>query len=164
MKKSKSARISVYFSMWIFFSTVFFSCAGANYSGLMTSNEVNIIFESFQVLDDHNYYYSGSDNRPEAILGIHKDYTLSTRLWKPVNLTSEQLKLWVNMMTDHRGTSFRTWGARVIVPDGKQIGIWYSPYSWTSVKMKDDRHVVINTPTPFPTERKRGLMFGLDDD
>lgn len=164
MKKLTVPKISVFLILSIFSALVFLSCSGANYSGLQTSNEVNRLFESFQVLDDHNYYYSGSDNRPEAILGVHKDYVLKTKLWKPVNLTSEQLRLWINMMTDHRGTSFRIFGARVVVAGGKQIGIWYSPYYWTSVRMLDDRHVVINTPTASPGEIKRGFLFGHDED
>lgn len=164
MKTLTLPKISVFIILPIFSALVFFSCSGANFSGLQTSNEVNRLFESFQVLDDHNYYYSGSDNRPEAILGVHKDYVLKTTLWKPVSLTSEQLRLWINMMTDQRGTSFRIFGARVVVAGGKQIGIWYSPHNWTSVRMLDDRHVVINTPTASPGEIKRGFLFGQDED
>ncbi len=150
--------------MSIFVSAVFISCTAANYGGLRLSNEVNRLFESYQVLDDHNYYYSGSDNRPEAILGVHKDYTLSSTLWKPVELTPDQLRTWVNMMTDHRGTSFRTYGARVVAPGEKEIGVWYSPYDWTGVRMENDGRVIINTPTRSPMERKRGFIFGLIED
>jgi hypothetical protein len=164
MKKSILSKISVSFFVMIFFFTLFLSCVGANYGGLRLSNDVNKIFESHQVLDDYNYYYSGSDNRPAAILGVHKDYTLRSNLWKSVEMTSEQLKLWVNMMTDHRGTDIRIYGSRVISPDGKDIGIWYSPWNHTTVRMEDDGHVVINTPSSSPIHRKRGLLFGAEED
>jgi hypothetical protein len=164
MKKSISSKISVSFLVLIYFSTFFISCVGANYGGLRLSRDVNSLFESYQVLDNYNYYYSGSDARPEAILGVHKDYTLRSNLWKPVEMTPDHLKLWINMMTDHRGTSIRTYGSRVIDPDGKDIGIWYSPWNRTTVRMEDDRHVVINTPSRSPMDRKRGLFFGNEND
>jgi len=164
MKKSISSKIWVSFLLSIFFSALLISCAGGNYSGLRLSNDVTRLFESYQVLDNHNYYYSGSDARPNAILGVHKDYTLRSNLWKPVQVTPDQLRLWINIMTDHRGTSIRNYGSRVVAPDGKDIGIWYSPWNQTSVRMEDDRHVVINTPSPSPVNRKRGLMFGVEKD
>jgi len=68
------------------------------------------------------------------------------------------------MMTDHRGTTIRPFGSRVVAPDGKDIGIWYSPWKQTRVRMEDDRHVFINTPTPSPDNRKRGFIFGLEKD
>ncbi|MCU0615405.1 MAG: hypothetical protein MUD09_10080 [Desulfobacterales bacterium] len=164
MKKSILSRISLFLLLSIVYSALLISCAGGNYSGLRLSNDVTRLFESYQVLDDHNYYYSGSDARPNAILGVHKDYTLRSNLWKPVRLTPDHLKLWINMMTDHRGTTIRPFGSRVVAPDGKDIGIWYSPWKQTRVRMEDDRHVFINTPTPSPDNRKRGLIFGLEKD
>ncbi len=164
MKKLISPKTIISFFTPIFVFMMVISCAGANYGGLRLSNEVNKMFESYQVPDNHNYYYSGSDARPDAILGVHKDYTLRSKLWKPVELTPDQLKLWVNMMTDHRGTDIRIYGSRVISHDGKDIGIWYSPWNQTTVRMEDDRHVVINTPTGSAIDRKRGLLFGVEKD
>jgi hypothetical protein len=160
VKKLISSKIFMTCVMVIFFSTLFIACTIANQGGLHLSREVNNLFESYQVLDNYNYYYSGPDNRPNAILGIHKDYTLRSNLWKPVDLTPDQLRLWIRMMTDHRGTTLRTYGARVIAPDGNDIGMWYSPWNWTAVRMEDDRHVVINTPVRSPMDRERGLFFG----
>jgi hypothetical protein len=164
MKKLNIPKIFVYFLMSIFFIILTMSCVGTNYSGLRMSGEVNNLFESYQVLDDYNYYFSGPDARPNAILGVHKDYTLRSNLWKPVELTPDQLKLWINMMTDHRGTALRTYGSRVVALDGKDIGIWYSPWSETAVRMEDDGHVIINPPTRSPMDRKRGLFFGVGAD
>jgi len=140
------------------------SCVGVNYGGLRLSRDVSNLFESFQVLDDHNYYYSGSDARPYGILGIHKDYTLRSELWKPVDLTPDHLKLCVSLMTDHQGTSIKPYGSRIVAPDGSDIGVWYSPWNRTAVKIVEDRYVVISTPYPSPMDRKRGLFFDVDDD
>jgi hypothetical protein len=163
MKKLISSKIFMSWGMVIFFSILFIACTVANRGGLRLSRDVNNLFESYQVLDNHNYYYSGPDARPNAILGIHKDYILKSNLWKPVDLTPDQLSLWIRMMTDHRGTTLRTYGAHVVAPDGKDIGIWYSPWNWTAVRMEDDRHVVINTPVQSPMDREKGLFFGWDE-
>jgi hypothetical protein len=164
MKKLKTTKIFVLFLMSVFFVILIISCAGMSYSGLRMSGEVNNLFESYQVLEDYNYYYSGPDARPHAILGVHKDYTLRSNLWKPVDLTPDQLRLWVNMMTDHKGTALRTYGARVVAPDEREIGIWYSPWSQTAVRLEDDGQVIINTPVPSPVNRKRGVFFGMEAD
>jgi hypothetical protein len=164
MKILISLKIFMFFGMVIFFSTLVLACTGANQGGLRMSRDVNNLFESYQVLDNYNYYYSGPDARPNAILGIHDDYTLRSDLWKAVDLTPDQLRLWIRMMTDHRGTSLRTYGARVIAPDGKDIGIWYSPWNWTAVRMEDDRHVVINTPVESPMDREKRFFFWGGDE
>jgi hypothetical protein len=164
MKKLILSKSTIRFFTPLFFFIVFMSCAGANYGGLRFSRDVSNLFESYQVLDSHSYYYSGSDARPNGILGLQKNYTLRSKLWKPVELTPDQLRLWVNMMTDHRGTSIRIYGSHVIAPDGTEIGIWYSPWDWTTVKMEDDRHVLIGTPSPSPINKKRVLLFGMDED
>ena len=126
---------------------------------LQLRGKIDDIFESHQVMDNYNYYYSGRDARPDAILGVNKKYSLRSRLWKPVDLTSEQLRLWVDMMTDHRGYSVRTYGAEVLGPGGEHIGIWYSPWSWTTVRLEDDNNVIIHTPSGEPFLPKRGLML-----
>jgi len=67
-------------------------------------------------------------------------------------------------MTDHQGTSIKPYGSRIVAPDGSDIGVWYSPWNRTAVKIVEDRYVVISTPYPSPMDRKRGLFFDVDDD
>ena len=61
--------------------TVFSGCF-ENYGRLRLSKEVDQTFEKGIVLPDYNYYYSGGDARPWAILGIEKSYKLRTTQWK----------------------------------------------------------------------------------
>jgi hypothetical protein len=125
--------------------TVFSGCF-ENYGRLRLSKEVDQTFEKGIVMPDYKYYYSGGDARPWAILGIHKNYKLQTSLWKEVDLDSERLKNWILFMTEFRGYQYRTFGSRVLDPEGKQIGIWYSAWFITPVKMLGGNEVAVYPP------------------
>jgi len=58
---------------------------------LVRDHEANDIFKSYQILPDHRYYYSGAEGRPDAIMGIHPDYTLETTQWTEIDLTERSL-------------------------------------------------------------------------
>ena len=141
-----------------------YGCAGANDGVIRLSDRVNDLFESHRVLEDYNYYYSGRDARPDAVLGVNKKYTLRSRLWKPVDLTPSQLAQWIDMMTDHRGYSIRTYGAEILGPNNEPIGIWYSPWNWTAVQLQKGDQVVIHTPARKSLTPKPGFFFGNDED
>ena len=65
---------------------------GSSYGNIQRSREVGRLFENTEILPDHNYYYSGPDAIPYALIGIDKKYTLESRYWKRINLTEEQLR------------------------------------------------------------------------
>ena len=67
-------------------TTIFFyTCANmANYGSNKLSDAARDKIENFQVLPDHNYYYTGSNVRPQALIAIHKSYTVSEGIWKKV--------------------------------------------------------------------------------
>ena len=121
------------------------ACAG-NYGHLRPDSEARQAFESHRVLPDHNYYYSGSSSKPRAILGIQKDYRLETKLWKSVDLTSEQLKSWIDNMAPSLGRSINNWGSVIVDHNGKTVGVWYSRHRQTTVELKDNNGIVVHTP------------------
>ncbi len=131
----------------------FLGCSG-NYGIIQKSREAGKSFENFQVYPDHNYYFSGPANIPYAIIGIHKDYNLKTRLWKKVDLTSEQLKMWLDL--GMQGTlGFSPGGSYIFGPHGQKIGIWYSIFNGTIVKMENDHIVVVHPPSSYPGQNVR---------
>ncbi len=159
--KSDRARIAV---VAVVAGLLTYACAGTHNGAIRLSDRVNDLFESNRVLEDYTYYYSGRDARPDAILGVHEKYTLRSRLWKPVDLTPSQLAQWIDMMTDHRGYSIRTYGAEIVGPGNEPVGIWYSPWNWTAVELQENNQVVIHTPAKEPLAPLPGLVFGRDKD
>ena len=120
-----------------------------NYGRLVRDAEANKIFKSYQILPGHRYYYSGPEGRPDAIMGIHPDYTLETTQWTEMALTEEKLKKLIDWINFHHRSNTRHYpdGFLILDHDGRQVGIWYSIWDWTAVMMEADNRVKIFPPT-----------------
>ncbi len=117
---------------------------GRNYGRIIPDGDVTRAFEEYQSDPGVNYYISGSDVFPNAIMGLNKAYTLDSTLWKRVEMTPQALgDLVSNMQTKARIQH----GFVLVDNKGNRIGVWYSILTAsTSLWMKDDHTVVILTP------------------
>ena len=128
-----------------------FGCAGlmaGKYGSIVPDGSAAAAFESFQLSAGLNYYVSGSDEYPNAMLGLNREYVLDSTLWKRIDPTPARFRdLVLQMQTRAGQVGFRQYGCAVLDDQGHQIGIWYSilPAS-TPVVMKGDRHVEVYTP------------------
>ncbi len=142
----------------------FASCAAGktaltkNWGRIVPDSEVTKSFETYQVSPDSNYYISGSDVYPNAILGLNKAYTLDSTLWKKVELTQANLQVMVtDMKSKARDIGQNQFGFVVLDNRGKKIGIWYSLLTATApVRMKGDDEVIIYTPDQDTYEKYEG--------
>ena len=125
------------------------SSLAATYGSFRRSREVDKIFETYQVLPDFTYYYSGPDFEPTAILGIRNDYSLRSRLWKRVALTQPQLRAWVDRMSDPIDVAPMPCGFFILDGTGKAVGIFYS-IKGTRIKMDKDNEIVVHVPDQAP--------------
>jgi len=145
MKKDR-LKISV---LTIFFASLF-ALAGCaeNYGRLQRNEEVDKIFKTYRTLPDHNYYYTGPAGRPDAIMGIHNDYTLETTQWTPFDPSGDTLKTGVDSINFHHSTRVRNYpyGFIILDPAGKQVGIWYSIWDWTTVILEKDKRIKVFPP------------------
>jgi len=133
-------------------------CASGPAGKYKLSDEVKKTFVSFMVLPDHNYYYSGSSDRPDGILAVHKSYTLtSADLWIETNPDSRQIKSWVEEM--RKNISHPPYGYNVLTPDGKQIGVIYTPWDKGILKMKGKNQVEIGLPSRDTERMKAPRLF-----
>jgi len=126
-------------------------CAGlisGKYGTIVPNKDVTESFENYQVSPNLNYYISGSDVYPNAIIGIDKSYTLDSNLWKEVEFTPETLKNLVGDMNAKVTELNETLhGFNILDNKGNNIGDWYSILSArTSVKMEEDNRIIIITP------------------
>ena len=128
-------------------------CTGSlfkNYGRITPDGNVKNAFEKYQVNPNYNYYISGSDVYPNAIIGLDKALTLEPDLWKPVEMAPKKLRELVEDMQSK--VSALSWnlvlhGFAMFDDKGKQIGVWYSILGVkTSLRMKDDNTVIIITP------------------
>jgi hypothetical protein len=147
MQKSKGYIYLIYALMLV----VFPGCAGKyfkNYGGIVPNQDATTAFERYQVDPNLNYYYSGSDVYPNAVMGLNKAYTLDSDLWKKVEMTPQLFCEFIkNMQTKALTLGLNQYGFAIIDNKGNQIGIWYSLLSVrTVVQMKDNKTVIIHTP------------------
>jgi hypothetical protein len=121
-----------------------------NNGKIIPDGKVTSAFETYQINPNYNYYISGSDTYPHAILGLDKVYNLEPDLWKRVDMTPQKLReLVTDMQSKVRSVNIRLslHGFALFDNKGKQIGTWYSIVTaTTSLRMKDDRTVVVITP------------------
>ena len=133
-------------------------CAGfhsGSYGKIRPDQDVTQAFETCQVNPDLNYYISGSDAYPHAIIGIDKNHTLKSELWKKREFTPETLKNLVENMKFKVMQFYETpHGFDILDNDGNDIGDWYSIFSaTTAVKIEEDHSVIIITPDIDTYER-----------
>ena len=128
-------------------------CAGTlfkNYGSIVPDGRVTDAFDKYQVNPNYNYYYSGSEVYPSALIGLDKAYALDSDLWKKIDMTPAKLRELVTYMKDKAATvNFKAslHGFAMMDDKGKEIGVWYSILeAKTSLKMNDSNIVIIDTP------------------
>jgi hypothetical protein len=108
---------------------------------------INEALEAYHPLPGYTYYYSGPEDFPLAILGIRPEYRLKKEFWIPVDLTKKKLQDWMETIDNpHRNLQTRYRGKVIRTAEGEEIGIWYSPQEWSTVRLGADREVSIYTP------------------
>ena len=136
---------------------------GSTKETMQRSQELNQKFLNYEVLLDYNYYYSGGHDRPNAILGIHKDYQLVSPLWKTIQLNSAQLEKWIETIApeNYRG-QYRYVAAYILAPNGKKVGIWYSNRNPNPVKFLEKNKIKVYSPDLSPSWEIE-TPIGIDD-
>lgn len=137
-----------------------------NYGDMIPSAEVKESFESYYVDDRLDYYVSGSSSAPIGLMGIVKDYTLDTKLWRKVEDPLHTLKELIrNMQTHAADYNLRLHGFDIRNHRGEDIGNWYSILGGRMpVKITRDKRVSIYPPPADSYERKRFERLDRGDD
>ena len=138
-------------ALFVFVMTSLVGCAALfkDYGRIEQNGEITQSIGRYRVDPDLNYYISGSTSTPNAIMGLQKSYALDSDLWKKIEMTPAVMKNLVsNMQLRTVGFGARLQGFMILDDKGRQIGILYSLSDVnTFVKMKDEKTVIINTPS-----------------
>ena len=122
--------------------------SGGRYGKLRPSSEASAAYAAFRVDPAREYYISGPDAWPNAILGIDRAWVLEPGLWKKTAMTPEAMKSYVQGMQARAGERLATLhGFAVLDGKGGMIGDWYSVMGLVIVvRVTGDRRVEITTP------------------
>jgi hypothetical protein len=134
-------------------------CARPDYGQLVRSEEATRAFETATVLPDHTYYYTGPEARPEAIMALDNAYTLANErnFWIKVDISEDRLQMWNRIIRNETRIKFPYYGSRIVTPEGKVAGVWYSRYDHTVIKTPEPQNIIVYVPD-IPVERR----FHLD--
>ena len=145
------------FIIMLFLVFSFWGCAGflKGNGAINPDRSVTRAFETFQINPNYNYYYSGSDVYPNALIGLDKKYKIEPDLWKKMEPAPKDFKDMISQMQSRALSLGQSqYGFAILDDKGRQIGVWYSILNAaTTVKMKDDQTVLIYQP-PLNTYEK----------
>lgn len=122
------------------------SCTAPNYGKLQSSFNITELFEKAQVLPDHVYYYSGLQGVPDAIVGIHPNYTLRAKTWQQIDFSNTILKKWIYRMNYVQLVTPQ--GAWILGPEGDRLGVWFSATRQTAVRLDSENRLMVAPPLP----------------
>jgi hypothetical protein len=137
---------------WVCFALVLMlisGCATANRGGLRNSREVGRAFETFHVYPNHRYWYYNQENSPYAVVGLEAPYRIEDINWNEVDPNSKTFEKVVGLVERFPATGAYTYGAFILAPQGRPIGVWYSSLSAGIVVNPETQVVSVTTAMPW---------------
>ena len=134
------------------FIIAFLAGCFANYGRLEINSAVEQAFRNYEILDHYQYYYSGRENKPSAIIGIDPAFQFSSKFWTAIE--PSLFKTMVGRMFPEYGFLY---GAYILSPEGRKAGVWYSWVNTFTAKFEGDR-IIIFSPEPYADSRNGGFF------
>ncbi|MGD8366077.1 MAG: hypothetical protein PVG78_00430 [Desulfobacterales bacterium] len=116
----------------------------SGYGRLHRDHSVTAAFEKAQFSSEYRFYYIGRKNQPYAIVGIQEGYEFRSKFWESVDPGTEIFR----KMVEHPwGFQHQPpYGAYILDSKGNRVGIWFSSFDLASIRVTDDRGVLVYNP------------------
>ena len=111
-----------------------------NYGRLQRSVEVRTMFETGQLPAEYNYHFYGSRGHPNAVMGLKPEWTLRSRIWRTVELNTEEFRYMTKWVWEDLG--YYKYGANIVDPEFVKIGIIYTSVMMAAVKVDKETKTV----------------------
>ena len=136
------------------------ACGSTGPSSYVYSQEVNRMFEPPPtLLPNHTYYYIGTPVEPDAIIAIDNQFTMVSKVWAKVDISQKILDDWAFWFDNYIGWwSCPYRGALLLAPDGRQVGVGYSRWTFSVVKMPTAGAIVVYPPQALGSCRRRDIL------
>ncbi len=134
-------------------SALISGCATVPSGHARYSDRVDALFQSATVIPDHTYYFLGSENDPDAVIVIDNRYRLQTsRAWARTEPSVKMLQRWAFMARTYEGDLACPYRGVVLRgPDGQQVGMGYSRWTFTTITYPKPGVVAVGQPIPLGT-------------
>ncbi|MGI9535452.1 MAG: hypothetical protein ACR2PB_00170 [Desulfocapsaceae bacterium] len=145
----------------IFLSSCVATTGIQNSGTIKESHDISQKYRSLTIDPNYNYYWSGTELNPDAIMGLDKNLTVQSQFWHQVDLTTEQLDYWVtwgDRQSADEGFSTKYlgkyMGAYILDLEGKVIGDWYSKKDWGIFEFPGNNVIIPHKPQNLPGSRR----------
>lgn len=117
-------------------------CKG-DYGRLKLNPDLTVAFKNQLELPDYNYYFCGRARLPYAVVGIDPEYEFESKTWQKIETREDVHKKTAGVLAWNQNWSK---GSDILDPAGKKIGIWFSYYRSTVVKVGPENKVAVYNP------------------
>jgi len=121
-------------------------CGSATYGRLESSPEITKVFKDGQILSSYQYYISGFQRIPYAIIAVDSNFQLRSRGWQALDMDAAALNQIVFRMD--AVYSLKPRGAWIVDNEGNRLGVWYSSQYHTTVERKQNNQILVASPEP----------------
>lgn len=133
---------------------VMMSACAASY-GKLVFNPVSLDQYQQQTLpSDLQYYYCGRSGLPYAVIGIDDTYPFNDRVWFKIESMDEVYTKIYNL-SDLHPHAHTMRAADILDPAGKRIGVWFSYYHYTPVRI-DPETGILDIFNPYDPNEDEG--------
>ena len=133
-----------------------------NAGTIRESGEITRKYRALTIDPKYNYYWSGTELNPDAIMGIDKNLTVQSDFWHQVDLDTEKLQYWVtwsDRQFPEDGFSNRYFGkymgAFILDYEGSVVGDWYSKKDWGIFEFPGNNVIIPHPPRNRPGSEPR---------
>jgi hypothetical protein len=126
--------------LYIMIMVILSGCSGT-FGKIQTNHSLSISYSDSLQVKKFNYYYCGRPSLPYAVVGIDKKYKFNDRVWYKIN-TPDNILSKIDHLIDTPDSSYKMIVADILDSRGNKIGIWFSYYTHTVIKISMDNKVV----------------------
>ena len=158
--RNRGRRIVALWGFCLMVLTLTWGCAASGLY-LQTSQQVTDAFESGRLPAEYRYFIPDSGQRPYVLLGVLPEFAPPDGdRWRPVpDDTARQLRIVQGMQFfDEEAFGLETYGAKLMLPGGRQIGVWYSARGLGTAALGPDNRLSVWEP-----KRVKRLPLFRDD-
>jgi len=122
-------------------------CSNGKYGRLTSNKETTGIFESYQILPGHKYYYWGTQSKPIILVGINQSYELNSTMWVEIDPNSKDFRRVVEIISlQGHSNTISAWGFIILDQADANVGVWYSAIRAAAVKTNENNQIVQLAP------------------
>lgn len=141
--------------------SVLTACVPTGPTAYQYSQDVDSLFQTPTLLKDHTYYYIGTPVEPDGMIAIDNRFTMTSKAWSKIDINQQILDGWAFQVENYLGWwSCPYRGVKLFAPDGTQVGVGYSRWTFSVVKMPAPNEIVVYPPWAL---NSCGRRDALDD-